>query len=93
MGCLNKRVEEEGIMVMCGEGAEEVDGVLIVELGCGEPDKAREAMCVTRGESRVARAEYVHCTEGGASNGPGGEARVEPGIGSDDWKTCGAIRD
>jgi hypothetical protein len=91
MGCLNKCVEEEGIMV-CGEGTEEVDDVSIEELGCGVPDEAGEVVGATHGESGATGAKSVCCTEVGTGNGAGGEAGVEPGVESNDWKTHEVIQ-
>jgi hypothetical protein len=92
MGCLNKCVEEEGIVVHCGENAEDVDGVPIVELGYCVPDEAGDVAGATCGETGVAGVESVLHIEGGACGVPGGEAEVEPGIGGNDWKTRGAVR-
>jgi hypothetical protein len=89
MGCLNKRVEEEGIVVHYGENIEDVDGVPIAELGYCVPDEAGDAVGATCGETGV---ESVLGIEGGACGVAGGEAKVEPGIGGDDWKTRGAVR-
>jgi hypothetical protein len=59
MGCLNERVEEDGIVVLSGENTGEVDGVTIAELGDVVPEEAGDDVVSTRGETRAAEAESM----------------------------------